>query len=404
MPENRLDTSQWLEDSEFRRLFITLCEIGDTRFVGGAVRDALLGKPHSDIDLATTALPEAVVQAAEAAGFQIVLTGIAHGTVTAILQRGPVEITTLRRDVATDGRHATVSYTDDWHEDAARRDFTINALSCAMDGTVYDYFGGIDDLNAGRVRFIGVASQRITEDYLRILRFFRFAASYETGAPDPQALEVIARLSPNMTMLSGERIQAEVLKLLASPRAGAMWRLMMDAGVIGAVLGGATDVVRLERVIEIEQQHGLNDPFRRLIAVMTLPSIPEIENRLKLSNAQRQRILSIHDDERVALLRAGHFDRALYGADTESILDLAILDSTSDDEIELYGLLTFLKTWKEPKFPLGGDALMDIGLKPGPIFGDLLRHVEQWWIDSDFQPTKQECFAELKRVWAQRKS
>ena len=157
-------------------------------------------------------------------------------------------------------------------------------------------------------------------------------------------------------------------------------------------------------MIAIEEQHGLNDPFRRLIAVMTTPSIAEIENRLKLSRAQRDRIAALYEDDRVALLRAGHYDRALYGSIKESILDLAILDSTEDDEIELYGLLTFLKTWEKPKFPLGGDALMEIGLKPGPIFGELLGHVEQWWIDNDFKPDKQECFAELKRVWAQRKT
>ena len=190
--KNTLDTSQWLEDSDLRRLFVTLGGIGEVRFVGGAVRDALLGKPVSDIDLATTALPESAMAAAREAGFRIVPTGIDHGTITAVLDRGPVEITTLRRDVASDGRHATIAYTDNWHEDAARRDFTINALSCAMNGTVFDYFGGIDDLAARRVRFIGVASQRITEDYLRILRFFRFTAAY-ADTPDGEAIVAITR-------------------------------------------------------------------------------------------------------------------------------------------------------------------------------------------------------------------
>ena len=179
---------------------------------------------------------------------------------------------------------------------------------------------------------------------------------------------------------------------------------MIHTEVVAAILGGATDVKRLERIIAIEQQHDIVDPFRRLIAVMTPPSISEIEERLKLSNAQRDRIGALYQDDRVALLRAGHFGRALYGTEKEWILDLAILDSTSEDEIELYGLLTFLKTWEEPKFSLGGDSLMEIGLKPGPIFGALLSLIEQWWIDNDFTPTKQECFAELKRVWASREN
>ncbi len=401
---SKIDIAHWLSDPELARLLKTLGETGEIRFIGGSVRDAILGIEHNDLDLATPALPDTVMKHARASGFHIVPTGLDHGTVTAILERGHVEITTLRRDVDTDGRHATVAFTDDWQEDAARRDFTMNALSCAIDGKVFDYFGGVEDLQAGRVRFIGKAEERIAEDYLRILRFFRFTARYGKGEPDGDALAAINRLSPRMTQLSGERIQSEILKLLASPRAVEMWQLIIDTGVVAAILGGATDTRRLKRVIEIEQEHGLNDGFRRLIAVMTVPSLATIADRLKLSNAHYERLVAAHDETRLARIRAGNYGAALYGADPQSVIDLAILDSTEDDEVELYGLFTFLKSWTQPKFPLGGDALMEMGLKPGPIFGELLGHVEQWWIGENFAPTRQECFAELKRIWAQRKS
>ena len=224
-----LDTSAWLADPDLSQLFDTLHAIGEVRFIGGAVRDALLGLPHHDFDLATTAKPQAVRAAGQAAGFRMVETGMAHGTVSAILPRGRVEITTLRRDVSTDGRHAEVAFTSDWQQDAARRDFTINALSCGRDGTVCDYFDGLEDLRARRVRFIGEPTVRIREDYLRILRFFRFSARY-ADTPDAAALKAVRDQRQGMGQLSGERILAETLKLLESPRAAELWSAMAQAG------------------------------------------------------------------------------------------------------------------------------------------------------------------------------
>jgi poly(A) polymerase len=393
-----INTNQWFSDGELKRLFEALGAAGETRFIGGAVRDAVLDLKHSDIDLATVLRPDEVLAQAGAAGFKLVPTGIDHGTVTAVLDRGPVEITTLRRDVATDGRHAEVEYTDRWEEDAARRDFTINALSADADGNIHDYFGGIADLDAGRVRFIGEAATRIAEDYLRVLRFFRFSGRFAKTL-DGEALAAIHEAAPKVATLSGERLLAETLKILGGKRALEMIGAMAEAGVLAAYLPQHVDLARLERVIASEESVGVVDPVRRLIALLPPlgpESVAAAAERLRLSGVQRTRLaaaqtplpdqparISFYEDGPAATL-----DRAfLSGMDTEP----------------LAALLIEALNWARPSFPLGGEQLKQLGMAPGPIFGELLREVEAWWVAQDFKPTRQECFQHLKELWAKRK-
>ena len=398
-----VDVSVWLADAELATLIDALQSAGEIRFIGGAVRDALLDIPHNDIDLATTAKPDAIMRAGTAAGFRMVPTGLDHGTVTAVLKRGPVEITTLRRDVATDGRHATVQFTDDWAIDAARRDFTINALSADRGGQVFDYHGGLDDLAARRVCFIGDAGTRIREDYLRAFRFFRLSGRYADDL-DAAALTAVKQNLGGIKGLSGERIASELLKLLAEPRPDRMWQGMVDTGLIAACLPLATDCARLIRLVAMESELKMADSLRRLRA--TLPDgtawLQPMVKRLRLSTEQKKRLAGASDPEAIVrLLEAGNYAEALYRNDGQAVMDTALIAAASGTlpQDKLPSLLAAMVIWVRPVFPLGGENLMELGLKPGPIFGALLREVEEWWIAQRFQPTREQCFAELKRIW-----
>ena len=346
---------------------------GETRIVGGAVRDTLLGIDVADIDLATRLMPDEVLDRLRVAGIRAVPTGIAHGTITAILPSGPVEVTTLRRDVATDGRHAVVAFSDDWREDAARRDFTINALYAdASTGEVFDYFGGLDDLAVRRVRFIGDPLQRIAEDHLRILRFFRFHARFG-DAIDPDGLAACVARANDLMALSRERIASELLRLLVAPHAVAAVATMVDRGILLAVLPGidAAGVDRFAALAAREASAGIPpDPIRRL-AVLVPPAEAEgVGARLKLSNADRKRLIAAtagagDEGPRALAYRFGTMvaiDRLLIaGADPTPIVD-----------------------WSPPRLPLSGGALVAHGLSKGPDVAAALRIVETRWIGEGF--------------------
>ncbi|MGF1609026.1 MAG: CCA tRNA nucleotidyltransferase, partial [Kiloniellales bacterium] len=278
-PAARLEPQPWMTASETRAVADALtAEGGEVRFVGGCVRDAVAGRPVKDIDIATADPPERVIALLEAAGLTAVPTGLAHGTVTAVSGGRPFEITTLRVDVETYGRHARVAFTDDWEADAARRDFTFNAMSCGLDGSLYDPFGGREDLTAGRVRFVGEAEARIREDYLRLLRFFRFQAHYGRAAPDPEGLAAARALAPRLESLSGERLRNELLRLLQAPEPVAVCRIMLASGVFAAFLPEARALERLAALIAVEPDGRLpgeelseNEPpdaLRRLAALL----------------------------------------------------------------------------------------------------------------------------------------
>jgi len=350
----------------------------DSRFVGGAVRDTLLGVAPAapdalDVDIATRHSPQEVLDRLADARIKAVPTGLAHGTITAVTEGGPVEITTLRRDVATDGRHATIAYTDDWREDAARRDFTMNALYAdPASGEIFDYFGGLDDLTAGRVRFIGDPRQRIAEDHLRILRFFRFHARFGTEA-DAAGLEACTERANDLMALSRERIAAELLKLLVARRAVSVMGLMVERGIWRAVLPeiDADGVARLAALAEREHAADIPpDPIRRLAALIPTADGDSVAARLKLSNTNRKRVVAAtqgagDEGPRALAYRcgvAGAVDRLLIAGD-----DIAPIAD-----------------WTPPAFPISGGALVERGLRKGPDVAAMRRHIETQWIVEGF--------------------
>jgi poly(A) polymerase len=375
----KLPEAPWRAQADLIRLTSALGDAdGLVRFVGGAVRDTLLGLPVSDLDLATSSHPEDVARRVRAAGFKAVPTGIAHGTITAVLPTGPVEITTLRRDVDTDGRRATVAFTDDWREDAARRDFTINALSAdPVDGTVHDYFGGIDDIRVGLVRFIGNPLDRIAEDHLRILRFFRFHARFGRGAPDAAGLAACAARANDLMALSRERIAQELLKLLAVADPAPTIALMIRYAILTPVLPeiDGEGVVRLQRLITRESDHD-RQALRRLAAL--LPPDPALADlvgaRLKLSNAQRKRLVRAAEPADPGPARP-----LAYRIGLESARDQLLLRS-ADPEAGIAALAG----WTPPRLPIGGGELVKLGLTAGPQVAATLQAIERMWVEEGF--------------------
>lgn len=347
------------------------------RWVGGAVRDGLLGLPVHDVDCATLLTPDAVIDRCDAAGIRTVPTGIEHGTVTAILADGPVEVTTLRRDVTTDGRRATVAFAQDWREDASRRDFTINALYAHPETLeISDYFGGMDDLAAGRVRFIGDPAARIAEDHLRILRYYRFQARFGTHL-DAQAERACSELAHTLKGLSRERVAAELLALLALPDPGPTIARMHAAGVLGVILpeAGAGQVAALAALVDHERRQRLpGDPLRRLAAL--LPPSPDVAEtvaaRLRLSKAQRARLVSAADRK---------------GEDSKDARALAywLTSPYAIDRLLLSGAdARSLAGWEPPVFPLKGGEIVRRGVGAGPDVARVLQAVERRWVDEGF--------------------
>ncbi|WP_425516720.1 CCA tRNA nucleotidyltransferase [Stakelama flava] len=373
---------------------------GEARFVGGAVRDTLIGIRVADVDMATIHRPDAILAMLADAGIRSVPTGLKHGTITAILGSGPIEVTTLRHDLETDGRHATVAFTDDWRADAARRDFTINALYAdPLSGEVFDYFDGLGDLSQRRVRFIGDPLQRIAEDHLRILRFFRFLARFG-DSPDESGLSACIARANDLMALSRERIADEMLKLLVARSAVAVVALMIEHQVLKPVLPeiDTSGVARLDLCVNREVEAGLApDPIRRLAAL--LPRDPKTaENvgaRLKLSNAQRRRL------GHAAVDAAGSAEELTYRLGRESALDRLILTDMSDSEAAIRRIMD----WPVPGFPLTGGALVARGIGKGPQVAQLLREIEDQWIAEGFPDKgRVEALADAKVDQALRSS
>ncbi|WP_294322776.1 CCA tRNA nucleotidyltransferase [uncultured Sphingomonas sp.] len=349
-------------------------DAGAARYVGGAVRDTLLGIPVADIDVATIHPPQEVVRRLQAAGIKAVPTGIAHGTVTAVAEGTVVEVTTLRRDVATDGRHAEVAFTDDWQADAARRDFTMNALYADMAShRLYDHFGGITDLRAGRIRFIGDPLRRIAEDHLRILRFFRFLARFG-NAPDEAGLAACVARANDLMALSRERIADELLKLLVARDAIGVLRLMIDHAIWQPVLPefDAAGIDRLAALVDGETAAAIApDPIRRLAALLDAGNAEGVTARLKLSNAQRKRVGVALGDATGSPLALG------YRLGIEGAIDRLLLGGDPAAAATVAG-------WTRPSLPLSGGALVERGLARGPDVARALRQVEDRWIAEGF--------------------
>ncbi len=408
-----LKPQPWMNAPETRAVFAALAAAGgEARFVGGCVRDALLGRPVKDVDIATDIPPQDVMAALRAARLKAVPTGLSHGTVTAVSGGQPFEITTLRRDVETDGRRARVAFTDDWEEDAARRDFTFNALSLTPDGVLHDPFGGGADLRAGRVRFVGDPKERLAEDVLRLLRFFRFYAHYGRGALDEAGLGACREMAPMLSRLSAERVQAELLKLLEAPDPASVLAVMTEAGVIGVILPEATMLDRLDRLVRLEGEAAgrwptlvTPDAVRRLAAVLAADkeSAEDVADRLRLSNAAGAK-LKLLAEPRTAL---PDWDatvanrRTLFRLGRPAYIDLALMalaDSESETNGDYAAAFDLAAGWTPPRFPLSGRDVRSLGVPAGPKIGRLLEEVERWWADEDFRPDREACLDRLRRA------
>ena len=385
----------WLAGGALPKLLAVLDGNGEeARVVGGAVRNALLGLPTHEIDVATTALPDEVTRRVIAAGFKAVPTGIEHGTITVVVGDAPFEVTTLRQDVETYGRHAKVEFGRDWRADAERRDFTINAFSVAPDGTVFDYVGGLADLDRRRVRFIGDPRKRIEEDYLRILRFFRFDAAYGTSDhPYAEGIAACVAGRDGLDQLSRERVRQELMKLLVAPHALPSLISMADAGLLLRVLDGVGYLGSFERMAKAEAAAGFSpDPVRRLAAlgVAVAEDAERLWRRLRLSNNEHARLMAmsegwwrmspaLHEHERRALL---------YRLKPQAYADRALLAwsrahaGTHDDAWR--GLATLPQRWSAPAFPIKAAAFIERGIEKGPALGVAMRAAEEAWIKADF--------------------
>lgn len=387
----------WLRDTEVKTLAKAFEQAKvELRFVGGCVRDTLLEKPFSDMDAATPATPDQVTRLLEAANIQAVPTGVEFGTITAIINHKPFQITTLRKDVATDGRHAEVAYTNAWEEDAARRDFTINALYLGLDGALYDYHGGADDAKAGRVRFIGDAETRIREDYLRILRFFRFNVYYAKTPLDADAIKACESERAVLARLSGERIQVEMLKLLAAPCASDVLSVMEEAGLLEII---GLEPAWVGRVRKIEATSYENDVLIKLAALLdSETSVKPLAERWKLSNDKREQLKIWHHhaaaitpsllpaEQKKMLRRLG--DDNYQGA-------VLLAYAQGDQPWDIYAPLLEVTGWQAPEFPVSGDDLKAHGISEGKALGDALKRLENIWEESDYTLSKEELLRQL---------
>lgn len=414
MTNTRIDAS-WLKDAHVQRLLAILNADGEeARVVGGAVRNHLLDQTVSDVDIATTCLPAETMERAKAAGFKAVPTGIDHGTATIVADGHGFEVTTLRRDVETHGRHATVAFGRDWAEDAERRDFTINALYCDADGTIFDPVGGLADIKTRTVRFIGDAETRIREDYLRILRFFRFFAWYGDGRPDAKGLMACTRLKDGLDGLSAERIWAEMHKLLSAPDPSRTMLWMRQTGVLTRLLPESEKwgIDAIGGLIAAEAAFSWHaDPMLRLMAVIPprTATVTQLAERWKVSNAQRDRMLAWAAAPEIS---AGISERKLaaqmYRQGATAILDrlkLALVTARMkaetgvaalEDSAALVRLLRFAEGWRKPDFPLAGRDMIAEGHEPGPAMGALLRDLEEEWIESGFNLDRDQLLQRMK--------
>ncbi|SDR34034.1 CCA tRNA nucleotidyltransferase [Pseudovibrio sp. Tun.PSC04-5.I4] len=390
----------WLDSSAVQRAFDVLEQEGDVaRAVGGTVRNSLLGEVVDDVDIACTALPDVVLARAKAAGVKAVPTGVDHGTVTLVIDHLPIEVTSLREDIETHGRHATVKFGRDWTKDAQRRDFTMNAIYVDRHGKLFDPLGGMQDCLQRHLRFIGDPHHRIREDYLRILRFFRFFATYGQGEIDADGFAACVELKDGLSDLSKERITKEILRTLTAPRVLDSLRLMEQGGILALILGDGADSLRIERLLSLKATTGVNAG-----AVLRLCGLAgaEAKAHLRLSNAQKKQI-NICLEICKRLQSSGHGNVELkallvgYGADVviEGLLT-AWMYGVLEDEAVLVGLIGFARSWEIPEFPLTGKLMIASGIPAGPHMGKAMLLARKLWADADYQPSAEVLLEQLK--------
>lgn len=419
-PLGQLSPQEWMEAPETRQVVAALMADGaDVRFVGGCVRDSVLKRPIKDIDIATHDPPERVMELLARAGIRVIPTGIAHGTVTAVIGKAHYEITTLREDVETFGRHAKVSFTDDWTADAARRDFTMNAMCADPQGRIYDPFNGLADLGAGIVRFVGDPLKRIDEDVLRLLRFFRFFAHYGRPPMDAPALAACRKMAPELVKLSGERVAGELIRLLQAADPASVLLVMQTQGILPHILPEATEFTRLKVLTWLDSRAMVRpgvhpDPIRRLGALLSgdAAAMEAVGERLKLSAAQTRRVLAIVAP-RVQVTRgmdARAARRALRKVGVDEFRDLVLVAWATERGTELrprvvstaewMGLLDLADSWQPVALPVRGADAIALGVPRGPAIGKVLAEVEAWWEAEDYRPGRDHCLERLRQVVA----
>ena len=420
-PIGKIHPQPWMTAPETRVVLDAFAAAGvEVRFIGGCVRDAMLKRPIRDIDIASPEPPEKVMALLLKAGIKVVPTGIDHGTVTAVVEKMLFEITTLRIDVETDGRRAKVAFTDDWIADAARRDFTINAMSCAANGDVYDYFKGLEDLGQGTIRFVGNARERIDEDVLRLLRFFRFFALFGRPPPDKDALAACREKASGIRLLSGERVRVEIFRTLMATDPADVFQLMRDNGILEHVLPEAGNVGRLRMMSWLDSRAIRIDsvaahPVRRLAALLDTGArgAEAIAQRLKMANRQKARLVTMAAPSfRIDPGAGSHtVHKALRRLGPAAVRDLALLNwagelavtprlphSRTEGWIEL---INTADSWEPPQFPLRGRDALASGVRHGPTVGTLLRAVEAWWEDGEYRADRDDCLEKLKSLIAE---
>lgn len=417
-PLGQLPPQVWMQAAETQRVLAALTAEGaEVRFVGGCVRDAVLKRPIRDIDIATHEPPERVTALLQKAGIRVVPTGLAHGTVTAVVDKAHFEITTLREDVETFGRHARVAFTDDWTADAARRDFTMNAMCADPQGHIYDPFNGLADLGAGIVRFVGDPLRRIEEDVLRLLRFFRFFAHYGRPPMNAAALDACRRMAPQLVTLSGERIAGELVRLLQAPDPASVLLVMHAEGILAPILPEAREFGRLKVLSWLETRALVRptvhaDGIRRLGALLRTDAagIAIIGERLKLSSVQIKRVEAIAVP-RLAVWRGMEENaarRALRHVGADEFRDLVLCAWASERALEAHPkadetaqwtrLLDLADSWQPVRLPVQGADVMALGVPRGPAVGHALAEVDRWWEAADYRPGRQECLDRLRQV------
>ncbi|HEY7799673.1 MAG TPA: CCA tRNA nucleotidyltransferase [Hyphomonadaceae bacterium] len=402
----RLALQPWMTSAAARRVMNALeaARPGSARFVGGCVRNALLGEPVADIDIATQLTPDRVEKAMLAAGVAVHATGIEHGTLTVVADRMPFEVTTLRRDVETDGRRAVVAFTEDWAEDAQRRDFRMNALYASANGEVFDPAGGgLEDIAQRRIVFVGDPETRIREDYLRILRFFRFFAWYGHGEPDAAGLMACSKLKAGLATISAERIWMEMKKLLAAPSPMAALDAMGSFGILTSLFPNTRGLELLAKIVALEGREGLApDPMVRFLALFwkDADAVQEAANRLRMSNEERHRLnWAVRDMTDITTAMNGRaLRRALYAIGQSVFRDRVVLEWAQHPDVS--GMWKTLYdqagAYERPALPVTGDDMLALGVAEGPAIGDALRKLEAEWIDSDFKLKREQLLAKLK--------
>lgn len=398
-PITILRNAKWLTSPSLQRLMKILCQNGiDTRFVGGCVRDSLIKKQLHDIDIGTPLLPEDVIKRLEKHNIKTIPTGIDHGTVTAILPSIQIQITTLRKDIETDGRKAKVLFTKSWLEDAARRDFTFNALSCNALGEVFDPFMGLSDLKSGIVKFIGKAEERVKEDYLRILRFFRFYASYGFAKMDQEALRACTAHKDKLKTLSAERIRDEFIKLLKTKDPFNTIEKMFDTNILQVFLPEAKDLSLFRKLTSLESQIEEIHPLSRLIALA--PDKKDFMKNLALSNAIDQKITLYQKQNDPDLLQNQlKIETLLHFHSIATCRDIFFLEAARHD-IKIDSLKQALlqsRLWQQTPFPLTGKDLQEIGMEPGPKMGEILKETEEWWLNNGRKADKEACLVQVRK-------